>query len=207
MNHAVHHIDLFQWMLGMPVELHAVTANLAHQNSEVEDFAVAVLIYANGSIGQITASLVHHGEEQQLVFQGERAKVSVPWRVYASKQKENGFPEEDAALAAQIQAYYDQLPQLQHSGHDGQIANFLAAIEGKEQLTVDGHAGRNTLELITAIYKSSHLGQKVALPLKLSDPFYTRQGILANARHFHEKTRSVENFGSNEITLGRNYGR
>jgi hypothetical protein len=40
-----------------------------------------------------------------------------------------------------------------------------------------------------------------------SDPFYTREGILRGARHFHEKTRSVENFATNEITLGRDYGR
>ena len=47
----------------------------------------------------------------------------------------------------------------------------------------------------------------LTLPLAPEAPFYTRAGILAHARHFHEKTRSVENFASNEITLGRNLGR
>ncbi len=208
MNHAVHHIDLFQWMMGgLPAELQAVTLNLAHDNSEVEDFSTAVLRYADGRIGQITASLVHHGEEQQLAFQGEHAKVSVPWQVKAAKQKENGFPEDNAAFAAQIQAFYDRLPAVPNEGHDGQIANLLAAIAGREPLLIDGHEGRKTLELITAIYQSGHLGQAVRLPLKPGDPFYTREGILKHARHFHEKTRSIENFASNDITLGRNYGR
>ena len=207
MNHAVHHLDLFQWMMGLPTALQSITANLCHDNSEVEDFSTAVLSYPTGSLGQITASLVHHGEEQQLVFQGEHAKVAVPWQVKAARQKENGFPEDNATLLAEIQSFYDQLPPVALEGHDGQIANLLAALEGREPLLIDGTEGRKTLELITAIYQSSHLGQKVQLPLKPTDPFYTREGILRNARRFHEKLHSVENFANNEITLGRNYGR
>lgn len=207
MNHAVHHIDIFQWLRGLPTTLQAVTLNLNHENSEVEDFSTAVLTYADGAVGQITASLVHHGEEQKLVFQGERASVAVPWQVKASNQRENGFPENNAALADQLQKHYDELPAVPLEGHDGQIQNFLAAMEGREKLLVDGHEGRKTLELITAIYQSGHLGKAVTLPLRPSDPFYTREGILKQARHFHEKTRSVENFTDNKITLGGSYGR
>ncbi|MEI7732851.1 MAG: Gfo/Idh/MocA family oxidoreductase [Verrucomicrobiota bacterium] len=207
MNHAVHHIDIFQWMMGMPAELQSLALNLAHENSEVEDFSTAILKYANGSAGQITASLVHHGEEQQLVFQSERAKVAVPWQIKAARQKENGFPEENAEVMAQIQDVYEKTPAIPHEGHDGQIANLLAAIEGREKLLVDGREARKTLELITAIYLSSHLGQRVTLPLKPTDLFYSREGVLKNARHFHEKTKSVENFANNDITLGRNLGK
>lgn len=207
MNHAVHHLDLFQWMMGMPARLQAVTANLCHQNSEVEDFSTAILVYPDGAVGQATASLVHHGEEQQLAFQCEHAKVAVPWQVKAARQRDNGFPEDHAGLVAEIQKFYDQLPALAAEGHDGQIANFLAAIQGRESLLVTGRQGRQTLELITAIYQSAHLGGTVELPLSADAPFYTSEGILQQARHFHEKTRSIENFASNEITLGRNYGR
>jgi len=207
LNHAVHHLDLCQWLMGLPSELQAFMANLAHANSEVEDFATAVLTYPNGSVGQITASLVHHGEEQQLVFQGERAKVAVPWQVKATRQRENGFPEDDAAAQAEIQAFYESLPAVAHEGHEGQIANFLEAIQGREPLLVDGGQGRRTLELITAIYQSAHTGAKVTLPLTPAAPFYTREGILQHARHFHEKSRTVDNFADNQITLGRNLGR
>jgi UDP-N-acetyl-2-amino-2-deoxyglucuronate dehydrogenase len=207
LNHAVHHIDLFQWLMGMPAELQAVTANLSHDNSEVEDFAAAILTYPDGRIGQITASLVHHGEEQQLVFQTQRAKVAVPWQVKASRQKDNGFPEDDPELGGQIQQLYDQLPALAHEGHDGQIGNFLDAIEGRAPLLVDGEQGRRTLELITAIYQAGHLGQRVTLPLSPESPFYTREGILRHARRFHQKIRSIDQFQTNEITFGRDLGR
>lgn len=204
LNHAVHQIDLFLWMMGgLPATVRSVSCNLDHRNSEVEDFSTSFLAYADGCVGQITASLVHHGEEQQLIFQAERAKIAVPWQVKASRQKENGFPEDHPALAAEIQACYEALPPLVHEGHDGQIANFLAALAGREPLLVDGVQGRRTLELITAIYQSGHLDQRVVLPLAPDAPFYTREGILKHARHFHEKTKSVENFANNEITLGR----
>ncbi|MCI0476036.1 MAG: Gfo/Idh/MocA family oxidoreductase [Anaerolineales bacterium] len=202
MNHAVHQIDLFHWIVGMPQSLHAIVANVAHENSEVEDFSTAVLFFADGKIGQINASLVHHGEPQQLVIQGERARIGVPWQVCASQQRANGFPENDPALEKEIQARYDQLPELPYELHAGQIANVLAAIEGMEELLADGAAGRNTIELVTAIYASGFTGARVTLPLAPDNPFYTREGVLKRAPHFHEKTRSVENFADNNIIVG-----
>jgi len=205
-NHAVHQIDLFLWMRGVPRQVDAFMANLNHDNSEVEDFSTALLVYPDGGVGQITASLVHHGEEQQIVFQGEHARVGIPWRVCASRQRDNGFPEENARLAGEIQALHDSLPPLRFEGHDGQVLNMLAAIEGGERLLIDGVEGRRPIELITAIYQSAHLGAKVEIPLPESAPFYTREGILKNAHRFHQKTRSVESFRDNRITFGRDYG-
>ena len=53
MNHAVHHIDLFQWYAGMPSEVQAVVTNLAHTNSEVEDFSTTVMYFDDGCLGQV----------------------------------------------------------------------------------------------------------------------------------------------------------
>jgi len=204
MNHAVHHIDLFQWMMGMPAEIQAVIANLNHDNSEVEDFSTAVLFYKDGRVGQVTASLVHHGENQRMIFQGDKASIAVPWRVQASTAMDNGFPEANPALEEKINQLYDQLPEVKFDGHDGQIANVLAALNGEEELLIDGVAGRSTIELVTAIFQSGATGQRVKLPMKPADPFYTREGILKNAPHFHEKTRSVES-ASEYITFGSEY--
>ena len=76
LDHAVHHIDLFQWMMGEPDEVQAVVANLNHENSEVEDFWTTVVRYNDGRLGQLTASLVHHGEEQRFSVQGEQHQHS-----------------------------------------------------------------------------------------------------------------------------------
>lgn len=204
LNHAVHHIDLFQWMNGMPAEITAITSNTSHDNAEVEDLSIAIAKYGNGSLAQITSSVVHHGEEQQLIFQGKKARVSAPWKLKASKAKENGFPEEDQELEVEIQKVYDQLPSLPYEGHAGQIQDVLSAIENNMKVLIDGKQGKQTLELITAIYQSASLKETVKLPLKTDSPFYTREGILKNTTYFYEKTTSVENFANNEITSGGN---
>lgn len=207
LNHAVHHIDIFQWMMGMPSEIVAVMSNTLHDNAEVEDLSIAIFRYDNGSLAQITSSVVHHGEEQQFIFQGEKARVSIPWKIRASVAKENGFPldEPNLELEQQIQEIYDQTPALVYEGHTGQIDDFLSAIEQGNTVLVDGIQGRRTLELITAIYKSASFGQAVKLPLAKDDPFYTREGVLANAKHFYEKKASIENFTDNTITTGGKY--
>ncbi|MEY9870341.1 UDP-N-acetyl-2-amino-2-deoxyglucuronate dehydrogenase [Peribacillus sp. B2I2] len=207
LNHAVHHIDMLQWMLGLPTDIFAATTNALHDNAEVEDLSVAVLRYGNGSLAQVTSSVVHHGEEQQLIFQGEKARISVPWKVAAQVSKENGFPQEknNVDLENRIQKVFNQYPELRFEGHTGQVNNFLKAINDGEQLLIDGTEGRKTLELITAIYKSANLGVNVKLPLLTDDPFYTREGMLANVKHFYEKQGSIENFSDDTITVGGNY--
>ncbi|HPF86999.1 MAG TPA: Gfo/Idh/MocA family oxidoreductase [Candidatus Limiplasma sp.] len=207
LNHAVHHIDMLNWMMGgLPAELTAVLANLNHDNSEVEDFSVVIGRYESGAVSTLTSSLVHHGEEQRLVFQCERAKLSAPWHPQAYKSLPNGFctPDEDTLHA--IDAQYQALPDLPYEGHPAQIDNVLRAIErGDRDFLVQGEDGRRTLEFITAVYKSGFTEQKVTLPLARDDPFYTVEGIRQNVRHFYEKTASVENFAPAEISMGSKY--
>jgi UDP-N-acetyl-2-amino-2-deoxyglucuronate dehydrogenase len=205
LNHAVHHIDIFHWMNGLPSEVTAIATNTSHDNAEVEDLSIAICTYPNGSLAQITSSVVHHGEEQQLIFQGKNARVSVPWKVKASKSQHNGFPEKDEELEAKLNEVYEQVKDLEFVGHTAQIENVLSAIEGKRKVLVDGIEGRKTLELITAIYQSTSLGQTVKLPLNENSPFYTREGVLNNAVHFYEKKNHVENFTENKISLGGKY--
>lgn len=192
LNHAVHHIDALLWMRGNPSKVVASMSNVAHDNAEVEDLSVAILHYPDGGLGQITSSVVHHGEEQQIIFQGLNARISTPWRVAANKARSNGFPEANKDMEAEIQKYYDSLPDLPYEGHTAQIDNVLTAIENGTPVLIDGISGRKTLELITAIYKSASTGTAVELPLKPDDPFYTREGILEHATHFHEKKTSIE---------------
>lgn len=205
LNHAVHHIDIFKWMNGMPSEVTAVMSNTSHDNAEVEDISMAICRYNDGSLAQITSSVIHHGEEQQLIFQGKNARVSVPWKVKASKSKGNGFPEEDPELEEKIQHYYEELEEVQYEGHTGQIDDVLTALEHGIPVLIDGKQGRQTLELISAIYESASTGKTIKLPLTKDSLFYTMEGTQKNAIHFYEKKTAIENFEDNDITVGGKY--
>lgn len=203
LNHAVHHIDMLGWMMGLPQQVTSMLANTAHDNAEVEDLSVSILRYP-GALAQVTASVVHHGEEQQVVFQCEKAKISAPFSVHASVSKPNGFPDPNPQLEADIAAFADALPPLPHEGHAGQLEDVMRAIEQDGPVAISGEDGRRTIELITAMYKSGAEGVTVTLPLGKDDPFYTVAGIMARAPHFYEKTVSAQEL-TGEITLGSSY--
>jgi len=207
LNHAVHHIDLLRWNIGMPEEVLAVITNANHLNSEVEDLSVAILRYPDNTLAQLTASLVAHGEEQELVFHTEKARISVPWKVRASKPLPNGFQEDDPDTEKEIDALYRSLPEIEYEGHLGQIDNILSAVEGKADLLIDGREGRATMELILAFYKSAIGRCPVKLPLPKDDPFYRKGGAVGLMPRFHKKSKNVDNLAGGDITLGRDVGR
>jgi predicted dehydrogenase len=213
LNHAVHHIDMLAWMLGRPSKVSAVISNAAHDNSEVEDISVAILQYGknagkalctNGALAQVTSSVIHHGEEQQVIFQCEKARISAPWKAAASQPKPNGFPVRDDAFEKELTGYYEALPKLTYIAHTGQIDNVLTAIETGADYLIKGEDGRLTIEFITAIYKAGTEGKTVDLPLSKEDPFYTVEGLTGMTPHFYKKTASVKDFAGS-ITVGSNY--
>ena len=205
LNHAVHHIDMLNWMEGgLPESVMAMLANVMHDNSEVEDLSFALLRYADKSVARVTSSVVHHGEEQGIVLQCADAKISVPWDVKAEKSQANGFTKEggNVELVQKIQEAYQEIEDLKYEGHTGEIDNVLTALETGKRPLITGEDGRRTIELITAIFKAGSTGETVHLPIEKDDPFYTAEGIVKHAVHFYEKTGHVENFGNERITLG-----
>lgn len=206
LNHAVHHIDAIQWMLGFPSEVVAMMTNVAHDNAEVEDLSAAIFRYPSGALTQLTASVVHHGEDQKIVIQGEKARISAPWNVFASQSADNGFPqaENDYVRENSLTTQFHATPALRWTLHTGQIDNVLTAIEQQTEPLVDGEQGKRSLELITAVYKSAITRSVVPLPVQRDDAFYRTGGLLQKAPHFYEKSASVSNFAEvGAIPLGK----
>jgi predicted dehydrogenase len=137
--------------------------------------------------------VVHHGEEQEIVIQGEKARVSQPWNVIAERSNGGGFPEQggDPELVAAIEAVVAEREPLRHHGHEGQIADLLAAIRDGRAPIADGRDGRAAIEVVTAIYKAGIERAFVALPLEADDPYYRAGRLVERAPRFHEKQRSL----------------
>ena len=202
LNHAVHQIDMINWIRNeLPTEVTAVLANVMHDNSECEDLSFAVLRYADGALANVTSSVVHHGGDQSIILQCENASIEAPFAVAAEKSKQNGFGVQNPELEKEIEKAYKNLPDNPYEGFTGEIDNVLKAIETGTRPLISGIEGRNTVELISAIYKAGCLKQTVSLTLAKNDEFYTFEGILKNATRFYKKSASVENFDDNTITF------
>ncbi|WP_337062629.1 Gfo/Idh/MocA family protein [Kineococcus sp. G2] len=192
LNHAVHHIDLLLWLLDAPRSVTAVLANTAHENAEIEDLSVAVLGYER-ALATITSSVVHHGERQRIVVQGRDASVGLDGDVIAESAQPNGFPAPggDGKLVERLRALASSHVPLAHTGHQGQVDDVLTALESGRRPSVDGHDGRRTIELITAIYQAGIERRTVDLPLSADDPYYLPGTLTQRAPRFYRKSASV----------------
>jgi predicted dehydrogenase len=202
LNHAIHHLDLLLWLLGTPDSVQAVLTNAQHENSEVEDLSVALLRYGR-SVATVTASVVHHGEEQEIVVQGRDARISQPWRVSAETSSPNGFPEPDGNTALvraldDLAAAHRPIP---HRLHAGQIGDVLAAITEGREPAITATDGRAAVELVTAIYQAGIEGRTATLPLAADDPYRRDGHRSARAPRFFAKRASVDDLGG-DIVVG-----
>ncbi|GHT21966.1 oxidoreductase [Planctomycetales bacterium] len=175
MNQAIHTIDLLLWLMGDVAEVTAHTALLAHERIEVEDTAAATLKFKNGALGTIVASTAAypgylkrveiHGSAGSAVLEEEDI---VKWD-FATEAAEDKSVKEAMQKQKSGGGGASDPSAIDFSGHAKLFANMLAAIDGKEQLAVDGSEGRKSVEVILAIYKSAEAGQTVKLPLS-GDP-------------------------------------
>ncbi|HAE22647.1 MAG TPA: oxidoreductase [Spirochaetaceae bacterium] len=200
--HAVHHIDLLLWFMGDVEEVTATLYNRSHDNSEVEDLSISSIRFKSGAPASLVSSLVHHGEEQSFIIDGEAASIELPHKIAVSRQLDNGYPEADEEKRLKLEALYTSLPEPQYTDHCGQIEDVLSAIESGQTPLVDGQAGRSTVDFIMAAYQSAFTGKPVRLPLSPKDPFYSKEGIRANAKKFHQKTTSLTSLPSGGISVG-----
>jgi len=203
LNHAIHHIDLLLWMLGEPQSVTAAMVNAWHTNSEVEDLSVALLQYPH-TIATITASVVHHGEDQAIVVQGRDASVAQPWDVKADKSQNNGFPypEPNQELIEKLGDLRRNHPALRYEGHVGQILDVMNCIIGHRAPAITGEDGRLTVEIVTAIYEAAIERRTIDLPIPTDSPWYTGEALLARAPRFHEKTGNITDIGTGTYTYG-----
>jgi predicted dehydrogenase len=195
LNLAVHQIDLLLWIAGMPKEITAFMANVNHPGAEVEDLSMAALRFgegpAKGGLGEILASTVHHGENQRMMFQTEKAGLFLPFAVRCTKARELGLPLDDPDTAAEIEAACKAYPPLEKEMFDGQIADFINYVETgvASRFLPDAGSGRNAIEVVAGIYKSAAKRAPVSLPIANDDPFYSKiclleNGILSNMERY-----------------------
>lgn len=200
--HAVHHIDLFLWLMGEVDTVTSLVSNQNHNGSEVEDVSINTIRFKNGAVGSLVSSLLHHGEKQNLMIDGELGSIEIPHQLAVSRQMENGYPVSDDEAYKKLEDLYESLPGLKYTEHLGQIENMITAIENGTEPLVTSQDGRSAIEFISGVYQSAFTGQTVHFPLTEKDPFYTKEGVMKYAVRFHEKTRSVDGFADVGISVG-----
>ncbi len=173
MNQSIHSIDLLQWLMGPVKTIRAYTDTLVHQ-IETEDVAVAILRFANGALGTISASTGAYpgattrievfGDRGSAIIEGDRLsylhlardddKEISPYGGGSLKKSSSGLQSSTASNPAALQS----------TTHALQIADFIRAIRENGTPLVDGLAARRPVDIILGIYEFARTGKEITLP-------------------------------------------
>jgi UDP-N-acetyl-2-amino-2-deoxyglucuronate dehydrogenase len=180
-NQSPHQLDLLLWYLGEIEEVFGYWSNLNHPCIEVEDTAVAVVRFKNGALGNILVSnsqnpavharvSVHGSNGASLGVQTDGGAMFVAgmsgiveppynhiWTVPGGTDALPQWKAEDARLFASVNP-------TEHF-HRLQIKDFLRAIIEERPPLVTGEDGRRTVELFTAIYRTTRNRVPARFPL------------------------------------------
>ncbi|MDP4224368.1 MAG: Gfo/Idh/MocA family oxidoreductase [Bacteroidota bacterium] len=181
-NQSPHQLDLLLWFMGDVDEVYGLWRNLNHPYIEVDDTALAVVKFRSGAIGNIIVSnsqkpgifgKVHvHGENGASVgvqtdggamFIAGSTGVAEPpvndlWTVPGEEKMLKKWVKEDTEIFKKHDptVYFMQC----------QIEDFIKAVKNDMPPMVNGEAGRKTVELFTAIYRSTRDNVPVRFPLE-----------------------------------------
>ena len=169
MNQGIHYADLLRWIMGPVTEVTAMSATEDH-DMEAEDVSLALLRFASGAVGTITSStVVFPGFAQRLEVSGTNGTVVIEdgqlsYEGLRGEVADPGLRGYRAAVGASPAGAAANAADLGISSHIAQIADLLAAIDEKREPLVTAADGRQTLELINAVYESARTGLTVLLP-------------------------------------------
>jgi predicted dehydrogenase len=180
-NQAPHQLDILLWYMGEIDEVYGLWKNLNHPYIEVEDTALAIIKFKNGAIGNIIVSNsqkpgiyskihVHGGNGASVGVQTDGGAMFIAgmtgigeppvndlWTIPGEEMKLEEWRKKDGEFFNSIDpmTYYIKC----------QIEDFTNAIGNNRDPFITGDSGRKTVELFSAIYRSTRENIPVKFPL------------------------------------------
>ncbi|HWD46813.1 MAG TPA: Gfo/Idh/MocA family oxidoreductase [Actinomycetota bacterium] len=171
MNQTIHTIDLLVAMLGVPTEVFAYAARLAHERVEVEDTAVAVVRFAGGALGMIHGTTAAYPglDAGVRVFGTKGSAVISDDQLVYFHHNPGPAPELTMPLPMtetnQITGA-DTVTADRHglgAAHVAQFADFVDAIRSERPVRVGTREARAVLAVVLGLYQSAASGTPVPI--------------------------------------------
>lgn len=158
----VHVADLAIWFMGEIDSVSGQVGTLAKQ-IEVDDTGAMILHFKSGAIGVVEASWSSMPPLSAIEIYGTDGRVMAGYpRNDVSILKADGSPAPGFSRD-EVMSRFDSRDFLAPSR--ALAANFVGAIQGREQPSPDGTDGLRAVEAIEACYRSSRTGSRIKLPL------------------------------------------
>ena len=164
-NQAIHMIDLMRWVMG-PVDYLWAQIDTVGHDIEVEDVAAATLRFKNGAIGIIEGgTALYPGLPPKFEIHGVKGMAIIEGGILRKWviEGEEEITEEGVKEGLKSWVRPDVVPA---ANHGELIKDFIKSIIEDRKPYVDGVEGRDSLEIIRAIYKSARTGRVVQFPVE-----------------------------------------
>ncbi|MFF6996515.1 Gfo/Idh/MocA family protein [Streptomyces sp. NPDC008313] len=171
MGHGIHQMDLLLDLLGPWSEVRAMAGRLVH-DVETEDVSTALVRFGNGAMATVVNSVLSPDEVSRIRIDCERATVELT-HLYGHGNADWRITPAPGTAEADVAAWRDFGTDVP-SSHLAQLRELVASMRAGERPRASGADGRNSLELITALYKSAFTDTTVrAGDIGPGDPYYT----------------------------------
>ncbi len=175
-NQAPHHLDLYQWIGGMPKRVMGMLSTRAHQ-IEVEDTANFLMDYGDGKVGYLYATTAEEPGSERFTVSGDKGtlvckggklmygklKQSITEHIMGSKTSSAG--------GAKQEVTWKEVPLPKNPGgkHLMIIKAFAAHILRGKEMYCTGEEALNELELSNAMYIAGFKDKTVELPVDAAE--------------------------------------
>lgn len=161
LDNGCHMFDLARYFAGNVKEIYTRMATLKFE-VEVEDTAVATLVFEDGILGSVENAWTATGWEEAFAIYGTKGSLEYSNR-WEHPVLRHRFRESAGTTWGDTDtAVYDFASREPgQSNHARHIANFVAAIEGKREVICTGKDGFKAVRLVLAAYESAKSNRPV----------------------------------------------
>lgn len=167
-NQAIHQIDLWQWLFGMPDRVFAKLGLGRGHDIETEDEAMLFFEYDSGVCGSFVTSSNDIYGVNSLKIQTDQALILVENNKIVVREmiEESSSADENYRLMYKKPSYTET--EIFAEGidfkHEGVVNQFTDAIINGKPMESQGEEGLNSVLLANAIYLSSFLNKEIEIP-------------------------------------------
>ncbi len=203
LNQCPHNLDLWQWICGMPVKVHAHMYFGKWHDIEVEDDVTAFVEYANGATGVFVTSTGDAPGTNRFEITLEKGKLLAEnGKLYLT---ELNMPEPEFSRTNKIPFAQPKMTHIEvetdgkSEQHVGVCNSFAAAILRDDLLIAGGEEGINGITLSNAMHLSAWLNREITLPFD-EDLYYNELMKRVQTSKLKDHVQTV--FGDTSGTYG-----
>jgi len=185
LNQAVHNLDLYHWLFGLPSRVRGFASLGKYHDIEVEDEVTVLFEHENGMLGHLIASTAESPGTNRLEVVGELGRIVV-------EDERVTFDENQSATSKVISSSTDRFAtipskrsvvDLRHRGDPDYkriFDNFIDAIQFGEELIAPAVEGHASVSLANAITMSSLREKSIELPLDEEEYHELLNGLIGD---------------------------